>query len=108
MEFCRFNHEHMAKLADLVAPEVRAAAGLHGDNAGGKLTEKVQHLIPPQLLAQHRATGRICSVGLEHVLHQIVPDRDNLQHDRLPKWIVAIPPWHTEPSGAVTPSMPIV
>ena len=95
-----WNKPHlMARLADLAAPEVRAAAGFHGHNAGGKPTKKVQHLIPPQLLAQHPATGGICPVGLKYILRQIQSDRDNLRHDRLPKWIVAIQPWHTDAVG---------
>lgn len=46
----------MTQLANLAAPEMRAAAGLHGDDTGGQLAEKRQHLIPPPLLAKHRTT----------------------------------------------------
>ena len=42
---------------------------------------------------------RFSAVGLEYILRQIESDSGNLRHDRLPKWIVAIPPWHVDAVG---------
>lgn len=35
----------------------------------------------------------------KHILRQVEPDRDNLQHDRSPPWILADPPWHIDAVG---------
>ena len=42
----------MPQLADLAAPEMRAATGFHRDDAGRQLTEELQNLHAPQLPAQ--------------------------------------------------------
>jgi hypothetical protein len=72
----------MAQLADLASPKMRAATCLHCDDTRWQLAEKLQHLSPPQLLAQHRVAKPIGSMHLEHILRQIEPDSDNLRHDR--------------------------
>lgn len=33
------------------------------------------------------------------ILLPSLPDSGNLRHDRLPEWIVAIPPWHIDAVG---------
>lgn len=56
-------------------------------------------LCAPQLLSKHSAAASISAVDLEYILRQIESDSGKLQHDRLPKWIVAIPPWHVDAVG---------
>lgn len=76
-----------------------AATSLHRDGTGRKLTEKLQNLSLPQLLAQ---SGTAIAIGLQqlkYILHQVEPDRDNLRHDRPPLWIIAAPPWHIDAAG---------
>jgi len=98
----------MAQLADLTAPEVGTATGLHRHDARGQLAEKLQHLRSAYLFAQNRPSCAVGSMHLEHILRQIEPDRDNLRHDRSPLWIVVDPPWHIRcRRGAVTSSTPI-
>ncbi len=38
-------------------------------------------------------------VDLKHILCQIESDRDNLQHDRSPLWILTDLPWHIDVVG---------
>ncbi|RVJ45880.1 IS110 family transposase [Sinorhizobium medicae] len=45
----------VAELADLTRPIVRTGAGLHGHQAGRLLSEKRQHLVASQLLAETKA-----------------------------------------------------
>jgi hypothetical protein len=52
----------VAKLANLAAPEVRAAAGFHCHQARPQLAEESQHLIPSQLLAQNIKPRRVSAV----------------------------------------------
>ena len=58
----------MAKLADLTTPEMSAAAGLHRQNAGRELAEKLQHLSAPQLLALDRTSSAVGLMHLKHIL----------------------------------------
>jgi len=95
----------MAQLADLAAPVVRAAAGFHRNDAARHLAKERQHLIPPQLLAQHRLARLVSLVDLKHILRQVEPDSGDLRH--APLWLLADPPWHIEAiGGAVTSSGP--
>ena len=68
----------MAQLADLAAPEMRAATGLHCHNTGLQLAEEGQHLIPPQLFTQLRPTRDVSPMDLKHILRKVEPDRGNL------------------------------
>lgn len=89
----------MAQLADLMAQEMSTPASFHRNDAGRQLAEERQHLIPSQLLAQHRPPGGVSPMRLKHILRKVDPDRGNLRHDRSPLWILADPPWHTDAVG---------
>lgn len=89
----------VAQLADLTAPEMRAATGFHRHDTRLQLAEEGQHLIPPQRLAQLRPTRGISPMDLKHILRQVEPDRSNLRHDRSPLWILTDPPWHIDAVG---------
>lgn len=81
----------VAWLADLAPPKVSPTADFHRDDATLQLAEKLQHL--------RRLDRALGSVHLRNVLRKIESARDNLRHDRLPSWIVAIPPWHSDDVG---------
>jgi hypothetical protein len=89
----------VAQLADLAAPEMRAAAGFHRHQARRQVAEERQYLIPSQLLAQNTKPRRVSAMHLKHSLRQVEHDRDNLRHDRPPLWILADPPWHIDAVG---------
>jgi hypothetical protein len=46
----------MTQFPDFAPPEMSPSAGFHGDDGMCQLAEERQHLIPPQLLAQHRSS----------------------------------------------------
>ncbi len=79
--------------------KVSDGASFHRHSARRQLSEKLQHLRSPQLLAQNRAACAIGTMDLKHILRQIETDSDNLRHDRSPLWSVADPPWHTDAAG---------
>jgi hypothetical protein len=66
----------------------------HSRNTRLQLAEEGQNLIPSQLLAQNCTPPDISAMRLEHILRQVEPDRDNLQHDRPRLWIRKDPLWH--------------
>ncbi len=86
----------VAEFADLTAPEMHAAAGL------------LRSTLRPEASAP-MGLDRRGAKGDKHILRQIEPNRDNLQHDRSPLRIVADPDPDTQiPSGdgrTVTSSM---
>ena len=85
---------------------MRSAAGFHRYKAGLQLAEKGQHLITPQLLAQHRLSRSISALRLKHILRQVEPDRGNLRHERPALWMRTDPPWHIDAVGGVRSSTP--
>ena len=71
----------MTKLGQLARPVMRGRAGLHADEAGWQLPEKLDDLPAPQLPGDHRLARRVDAVHLEHVLGEIQTDRANLHVD---------------------------
>ena len=61
------------------------SAGLHTDQASGKLAKKVQDLLAPQLTGDDDLAHTIYAVHLEHVLGKINADGANLHVDD-PSW----------------------
>jgi hypothetical protein len=61
----------MAKLGDLTRPVVSIAAGFHRHHARWPTSEKLEHLLAPQPVAEYDLAGRICSVCLKHPLRQV-------------------------------------
>jgi hypothetical protein len=77
----------VARLANLAAPEVRAAARFNRHLARRQVAEERQHLIPSQLLAQNTKPQRVSAMRLKNIRRQVEPDRDNLRRNRPPVWI---------------------
>lgn len=57
------------------------SARLHAHHAGRERGEKLQHLPPPEPLAQDHPLGFVHTVDLEHVLCQGQTDAPNLRPD---------------------------
>lgn len=95
----KFTVQRPFDLPDLAAPKMSAAAGFHRNSAGRQLSEEFKNLIPSQFLAQQRSARHVDPMSLKHILSQIEPDCDNLQHDRPPLGIIADPTWHTDAVG---------
>ncbi|MBA7592789.1 hypothetical protein ES708_34983 [subsurface metagenome] len=70
----------------LARPVMSTGARLHRDHASRKCREERQHLITPQLLAEHDCATRTGAVNLENRFGQIDSDRANLAHGRLLQW----------------------
>ena len=73
----------MAKRANLAGPEVRRRTGLQSNQAGSKVTQKIQDGRPAKLPAKDNLALRIHTVKLEHRLGQIDPDGCNIHVGRL-------------------------
>ena len=56
----------------------------HRDNALPKMAEKLLNQRSQQFLSQNRLTYAVGPMHLEHISHQIEPERDNIQHNRSP------------------------
>jgi hypothetical protein len=87
-ELRRHEPHLVAQLDELARPVMRAATGLHPDQAGRQVGEELQHLAAFELLAQHRFPALAHPVDLEHALCQIDTHCRNL-HDGRPlsvKW----------------------
>ena len=57
------------------------SAGLHTDQASGKLAKKVQDLLAPQLTGDDNLARTIHAVNLEYVLGEINADGVNMHVD---------------------------
>ncbi|ANB33762.1 hypothetical protein A6024_06380 [Rhodovulum sulfidophilum] len=76
----------------LPPPEMHTTPGLHRHQTRRQTGEELEHLSPPELLAQDSIAFAVSTMDLEQVLREVQPDRDNLRHDRLTNRIVATPP----------------
>jgi len=61
----------VAQPGQLARPKMRAAAGLHADQAARQVGEERQHLGPRQPLPQHHPAALIDALHLEHVLRDV-------------------------------------
>ena len=71
---------------ELARPIMSAGTRLHRHNAPRQGREERQHLVPPELLAEHDPAARIRTVNLKNRLGQIDADCANLAHGRLLQW----------------------
>jgi hypothetical protein len=78
----------VAQPGQLARPKMRAAAGLHADQAARQVGEERQHLGPRQPLPQHHPAALIDAMHLEHVLRDVETNRGNL-HRTSPPFVVA-------------------
>ena len=90
--------------AGLAAPEMRAAAGVHGDTAARPPAEEAPHLARLGVLRkapwpEAEAPWARIAAGDRHSLRQTEPDSGDLRQDRSPKRIRAHQPSYTEPVG---------
>src|SRR2546425_3880213 len=81
-DLCGDELHSVAEFAELARPEMRAAAGLHPDQARPQLGEEIHHLRTLQGLAQHRLTLLADPVDLKDILCQIKPNRRNVHRGR--------------------------
>src|SRR5262249_35610420 len=70
------------ELGNLASPIMRAAAGLHADQARRQLGKECQNLIAPELPGDDDLTFAIDAMHLEHLLCKVEPDGGNCRHGR--------------------------
>jgi len=92
----------VSKVADRPAPMMRAAAGLHGDDAARLLGQEGEHLLARKLLPESHVAVATGAMQLKSPLCKVDTDDVNLFHGcPLRLWdAFTSPPWHIAmPSG---------
>ena len=100
----RQQHRLVPQRPDLPRPVMSSTTGFHPHPRRRQLPEELQHLVAPQLLAQHRALGRINPVQLKNTLGRVHTDAHNLGHGRLPRLRSPTTSfWHSDAVGGRPP-----
>lgn len=90
--------------AQLAAPVMRPATGLHRHHAPRLRCEKLQKLLTRDATAEHRRTRLISPMRMENLLCDIQTDHANFCHGRLLSDGWSTPPsWHIDAVGGVHP-----
>ena len=81
-ELRRHQPHGVAHALQLARPVVRAAAGLHSDQAGRQIGEELGHLLAAQLLLEYRFSQLVDAVDLKDLFREVNADSGGLHGER--------------------------